>query len=220
VTSDALPHEEITVASNTIINGGIRVSNAINVNVTHNTIENGSISIDAGAGRPIHVQIDANRIVSNNTVAIGFYGARDSSATNNVIQMRPPENNESQTGIAAAIWGTSLIENNTISDSTGYGLTFANWGLGGGNSITICGNTFEGFGKVGIWDQGKHVETVVLLNNVFYSEEQAALWAILVENNANIWSIKHNACRVKGLTGTAAINATKSILSSNYAYSK
>lgn len=184
-------HEHITVKNNTIVNGLIRVSNAIDVQVIDNRVQYGEINVDAGQGRPIDVKIIGNQIVSTGKAAIGFYGAANSSAENNIIKMEPPSPNATQSGIVAAIWGTGLTINNTILNSANYGIDFGGWGLGGGNSITIRSNTIQNFGNFGIYDDNLHQETVYVEYNTFMSNN-APSSAIFAENPANHWIITGN----------------------------
>jgi hypothetical protein len=184
-------HEHIIVKNNTIVNGLIRVSNAIDVQVIDNRVQYGEINVDAGQGRPIDVKIIGNQIVSTGKAAIGFYGAANSSAENNIIKMEPPSPNATQSGIVAAIWGTGLTINNTILNSANYGIDFGGWALGGGNSITIRSNTIQNFGNFGIYDDNLHQETVYVEYNMFMSNN-APSSAIFAENPANHWIITGN----------------------------
>lgn len=184
-------HEHIIMKNNTIVNGLIRVSNAIDVQVIGNRIYYGEINVDAGQGRPIDVKIIGNQIVSTGRTAIGFYGAANSSAENNIIRMEPPSPNATQSGIIAAIWGTGLIINNTILNSANYGIDFGGWGLGGGNNIAIRSNTIQNYGTFGIYDDNLHIETVYVEYNTFISNK-ANSTAIVAENPANHWIVTGN----------------------------
>lgn len=123
-------NENVTVANNTILNGSTRTTNSINVQFINNTIQNGDMDIDDAQGPAINISITGNRIVSQGQCGIEFRGATNSSAENNIITMESPSTNLTQSGICAAIWGTGLISNNTISDSANYGIDFQGWGLG------------------------------------------------------------------------------------------
>jgi parallel beta-helix repeat protein len=186
----SLSEKHIVVRNNTIKNGPIRVTNAIDVQVINNRIQYGEINVDGGQGTPVDVKIIGNQIVSTGRAAIAFYGAANSSAENNIIRMEPPSPNVTQSGIIAAIWGTGRIINNTILNSANYGIDFGGWALGSGNNITIMNNTIQDFGNFGIYDDNKHQETVYVENNTFIYNAKAT--AIFVEDPANHWIITGN----------------------------
>ncbi len=217
------PEKNVVASNNTIINGSVRVSNAIDIQVIDNRIQHGEISVDAGQGTPINVKIIGNQIVSTadsfrGKAGIGFYGAANSSAENNIITMEPPSTNVNQSGIIAAIWGIGIIMNNTILNSTNYGIDFGGWVLGGGSNITIVKNKIQGFGDFGIYDNAKNQGPLSIKDNIIFSDETSARWGIFTEHTTNSWLIEYNALKVKELLGDQAINASKSILIDNYAY--
>jgi hypothetical protein len=180
----------LTVRGNTIMNGPIRVSNALDVQIVGNSIYYGAIDVDSGQGTPVNVNIIGNLIVSAGRTAIQFCGAANSSAENNIIRMETPSSSVAQSGIIAAIWGTSRIINNTILNSANYGIDFGGWALGSGNSITIRSNTIQDFGNFGIYDDNRHTETVYVEYNTFIYNAIAT--AIFVEDPANHWIIDGN----------------------------
>ncbi len=210
-----LPHENIVVRNNTLRNGGIRVTNSVNVQIINNTIEYGEIGVDAGQGYPSNVTIDGNHITSKSKAGIGFYGALNSSALNNVIVMEPPTSNVTQSGLIAAIWGTGIIENNTIFNPACYGISFGGWGLGGDSNITIRTNTLQGFDDVGIYDDAKH-QQVHIKGNLIISDGPSAKWSIFTECTANQWLIECNTLRVGESVGDQTINAPNSVLTDNH----
>ena len=185
-----LSAQHIVIRNNDITNGTIRVTNSLDVQIVGNSIHYGEINVDGGQGTPVDVKIIGNLIVSTGNAAIGFYGAANSSAENNIIKMEPPSPNVTQSGIIAAIWGTGRIINNTILNSANYGIDFGGWALGSGNNITIRSNTIQDFGNFGIYDDDQHQETVYVENNTFIYNANAT--AIFVEDPANHWIIDGN----------------------------
>lgn len=185
-------HMHITITNNKITNGCMRVTNAKDVQITGNIIQYGEINVDAGQGTPSEVRIVGNQIVSKGSAAIGFYGASDSSAENNIIRMEQPSSNTKQSGITAAIWGTGLIAGNTIQNSANYGIDFGGWGLGGSSDITIRGNTIQDYGNFGVYDNNKVISTVRVEGNTITSSKATATYTIFTENPANHWVINGN----------------------------
>jgi hypothetical protein len=182
--------QEIEVINNSIINGSIRITNALNVKVTSNTILNGAINVDGGQGSPINIDIKQNQVTSSGKVGIGFYGAVNASAEQNTIIMTTPGSNITQSGIVAAIWGNGLITENTIIGSANYGIDFAGWGLGSGNNIIIQNNQIQEFGTYGIYDNNKYISTVTIQHNTFITQNGAS--TIFTENTSNRWIMMEN----------------------------
>ncbi len=182
-------HRNTIVRNNTIINGPIRVSNAIDIEVANNSIRNGEIDVDAGQGRPINIMVIGNHIISKDAAGIGFYGAENSSAENNIIEMTLPAINVTQTGIVAAIWGTGQIINNTILNSANYGINFDGWRLGKESNITIQKNTIQNYGNYGIYDDNEAQLSVSLQGNVITSQKSTAQFPILTMCPENQWTI-------------------------------
>lgn len=210
-------HEHITVKNNTIVNGPIRVTNAIDVQVIDNRIQYGVIDVDAGQGRPINVKIIGNQIVSTGNAAIAFYGAANSSAENNIIKMETPSPGVIQSGIIAAIWTSGLIEGNTISGGD-YSIDFGGWKLGWECNITIRNNKLFDFKQYGIYDDGLNQNYVNVAENEIYSMQPTALWGVLTGNPGSTWTIENNALKVNQRVGDQAINAPTSTLTGNYEY--
>ncbi len=183
--------KNVTVRNNIVVNGTMRVSNAADIQIIGNIIFNGKISIDGGQGTPANVKIIGNTIVSSYSVGIGFYGASNAIAKDNVITMTTPAAGVTQSGIAAAIWGTGVIQNNTILAAADYGIDFGNWALGNGNNITITGNLIQDYGKYGIYDDNKHTEPVYVKGNTFSSSLPNTL-AVYIANSGNDWVIENN----------------------------
>jgi hypothetical protein len=152
------------------------VSNAIDIQVAGNQIQYGQINVDAGQGNS----------------GIGFYGATNSSAENNIITLEAPSTNATQTGITAAIWGTALIANNTILNPANYGIDFGDWGLDGGNNITITKNTIQNYGNFGIYDNNNYIDQVNIEQNTISSNKATATYAIFIQNPANKWTLNGN----------------------------
>jgi hypothetical protein len=194
-SKDYPPHERIVARNNTLKNASVRISQAINIQFANNTIENGWVCIDAGQGRPINVTVEGNKVTSPYEAGIAFEGARDSVARNNKVEMLTPAEGVVQSGITAAIWGTGIIENNTIVNAANYGISFANWGLGEGSNITIRGNTILGFQDIGIYDDGKHQGGIILIeDNVIKdgSEPFVSRYGIRTGYEENKWIIRKN----------------------------
>ncbi len=192
VSSQEAAHEGVLLKNNTIVNGLVRISNAIDVQVIDNIIQYGQIDVDAGAGRPINIRVIGNQIVSAGRAAIGFYGALDCSAENNIIRMESPSLGVNQSGIIAAIWENGQIINNTIIDSANYGIDFGGWGLGGGNTMIIRSNTVQNYGEFGVYDNNKYVDPVYVEYNTFISSDADPNDAIFMENPGNQWILTGN----------------------------
>jgi hypothetical protein len=212
-----LSAEHIIVRNNTIKNGSIRVSNAIDVQIVGNSIYYGVIDVDSGEGTPIDVKIIGNLIVSTGNAAIAFYGAANSSAENNIIKMEPPSPGVTQSGIIAAIWTSGLIEGNTISGGD-YSIDFGGWKLGWECNITIRNNKLFDFKQYGIYDDGLNQNYVNVAENEIYSMQPTALWGVLTGNPGSTWTIENNALKVNQRVGNQAINAPTSTLTGNYEY--
>jgi len=148
---------------------------------------------DSGAGTPILVSIIGNNITSENTAAIGFYGALNSSASNNFITMEPPPGGVNQSGIIAAIWGIGQIVNNTIINSANYGIDFGGWALAAPGHITyIMDNTIQNYGTFGVYDNNEHQAVVYVENNLFISNLSAASAISAEHPGNNEWIINGN----------------------------
>jgi len=194
-TSGQPPLTNATARNNILVNAGIRVTNAINIKVLNNIIVYGSISVDAGQGRPYNVTIEGNQITCNEQVAIAFKGSRNCVARNNWIQMLPPAPGVNQSGMYAAIYGTGIIENNTILDAANYGISFGGWGLYSGCNLTIRGNMILNFGDIGIWDDGKgQGGTVVIEQNIIKDTREpfVSRYGIRTDYEKNKWTIRYN----------------------------
>lgn len=187
------PHERITAQRNVLKNAIIRVSHAQHINIVKNIIEDGFITVDCGQGRPIDIAVDGNNIRSSHSVGIGFYGAQDCRAINNEVTMIPSIE-PVQSGISAAIWGTGLIEGNTIANALNYGIDFAGWELGSGSSITIRGNTILDFGDIGIYDDASNQGPVLIEDNKIWDRSKpfVSRYGIRTDYEANVWTIRNN----------------------------
>lgn len=177
--------KNIIVKNNTIVNGTVRVTNALDVQIINNSIQYGEINVDGGQGTPANVMVHGNQVVSRGRAGIAFLGAANSSAENNIIIMEAPTPEVKQSGIIAAIWGTGLINNNTIVNAANYGINFGGWALGNGNNITISNNIIQSFGEFGVYDDNRHTQPVYVLNNTFAGNSVAS--AIVPQNSANRW---------------------------------
>ena len=211
------PHQAVKVRHNRIKYGGMRISNAVDTEIIDNSIEYGSISIDAGAGRPVNTLLEDNRILSSRKVGLGCYGAEKVTARRNRIIMTTPEAGVVQSGLVAAVWGTGLFEENEINGGD-YGIDFGGWALSGGSDITFTGNKIFDFRNVGIYDNAKNQGPIKILENQIWTEKTTARWGILTDYEANPWIITHNALKVRNLLGNDAIHAPGSTLTDNYAY--
>jgi parallel beta-helix repeat protein len=189
------PHERITAQRNVLKNAHIRVAGAQHIKLLGNTIEEGFIGVDTGgAGRPMNITVEGNKVNTSYKVGIGFYGAQDCQALNNEVYMTSPAEGVVQSGIAAGIWGTGLIENNTIVGSANYGINFAGWGMGGGSRITIRENTILDFGDVGIYDDAVNDGPVIVENNLIWDRREpfVSRFGIRTDYEANRWTIRYN----------------------------
>lgn len=187
------PHQRISVQRNTLENAYIRVACSQDINVTDNIIDNGYISVDSGQGRSIDITVRGNRISTSNEVGIGFYGVQDSSAINNQITMLPPSGTI-QVGVSAGIWGTGVIENNSVVGSANYGIDFASWGTGRASSITIRNNTLLDFGDIWVYDDAVRDGPVLVENNTIWDRHTPFIssYGIRTDNTANAWTIRYN----------------------------
>jgi parallel beta-helix repeat protein len=183
-----LIHQNVVIRNNTIKDGSLRVTNAINVQIIANDI-GGKVSIDAGQGAPKNISITSNHIVSNLEFGIGFLGAYNCSAENNIIEMQSTTVNKTQVGIIAAIWGTGTITNNTITNAGGYGINFGGYRLGASSTITIQQNTITNYGVYGIYDDNQLQAYVTLSANVISSEKPTAQTEIVTQCAENHWTI-------------------------------
>jgi hypothetical protein len=188
------PHERIRIENNILNNSYIRICYAHDVNVTNNTLTNGYISVDNGQGRPVDVLVLGNTITTSTNVGIGFYGAENCSALKNQVYMTSPAGNNTQAGIAVGVWGTALIEDNTIIGSANYGIDFAGWGTGGSSRIVLRKNTILDFGDIGIYDDNVSDGPVVVENNTIWDRFSPFVseYGIRTDNIANAWTIRYN----------------------------
>jgi len=184
-----LIHQNVVIKNNTIKDGSLRVTNAVNVRIIANEI-GGKVSIDAGQGAPRNISITDNHIVSNLEFGIGFLGAYDSSAQDNIIEMQPTTLNVTQVGIMAAIWRTGTITNNTILNAADYGVNFGGYRLGGSSTITIQQNTITNYGTYGVYDDNQLQAYVTLSANTIGSEKATAQAAIFTQDPNNSWTIQ------------------------------
>jgi len=210
------PHERIRVYRNKFTNGSMRFTNCIDCEVYNNTIDHGSIDVDAGQATPKRISVHDNTISSDGQYGIGFFGAQDSQAQRNTIRMLPPVGAVVQSGIIAAIWTSGLIEENTITGGD-YSIDFGGWALGSGQNITIRRNKLFDFRIAGIYDDNMHTEPVYVIENQIYSMQPSATYGILVEAG-NVWTITGNALKVNQRVGDQAISSLYSILTGNYEY--
>jgi hypothetical protein len=190
----APPHDRIIVAHNYLNKTHIRISYAQNITVSGNTVENGFIAVDAGQTKPTNVTVESNKIITSKNVGIGFYGARDCRAMNNSIYFTGPSTGKAQAGISAGIWGTGLIEGNTVTNSSNYGINFAGWGTGGQSRITIRNNTLLDFRDIGIYDDNVSDGPVVVENNTIWDRRTplVARYGIRTDYAYNAWTIRYN----------------------------
>jgi len=188
------PHERINIEGNELINSHMRICYAHQVNVTDNILTNGYISVDNGQGRPINVFVSRNIITTSTKVGIGFYGAENSSAIGNEINLTKPAGAIIQVGISAGIWGTGVVEGNTIVGSANYGIDFGGWGTGGESRIVLRNNTILDFGNIGIYDDNVSDGPVLVENNTIWDRSSpfASYYGIRTDNVANAWIIRYN----------------------------
>jgi hypothetical protein len=207
------PHERITVQGNTLKDSRMRVSYSNHVKILRNTVIDGYIAIDAGQQKPTDIVVEGNWVNTTYKVAIGFYGAQDSRAVNNVIYLRGPSGSV-QCGISAGIWGTGLIEGNTIVGSANYGIDFASWGIGNGHQITIRNNTLIDFNSIGIYDNNQNQGPTVVENNIIWDRRQpfVSTYGIRTATTSNAWTIRYNRVYAGK---TAYISAPNSNLQGN-----
>jgi hypothetical protein len=192
--SEVSPHERITIQGNTLINAHIRVAHSQHVRVSDNIIQGAYISIDNGQGRPTDIVVENNQVNTSYRVAIGFYGAQDSRAVNNSVYFTGSSGGV-QCGISAGIWGSGLIEGNTIVGSANYGIDFASWGIGNGHQITIRNNTLMDFNSIGIYDNNQNQGPVIVENNIIWDRRQpfVSTYGIRTAYTSNVWTIRYNS---------------------------
>lgn len=187
------PHERITAQRNILKNATVRVSSAQHIEILNNTVTNGWIDVDNGAGSVSDILVQGNKIVTSDKVGIGFYGAQNSSVRNNTIIMTFTSG--TQSGIHAAIRGTALIEGNTIMGAKDYGISFAGWALWGTTNLTIRENWIQDFGNIGIWDDNsKQGGPVLIENNTIWDSHTpfVSRYGIRTDYEANGWTIRYN----------------------------
>jgi hypothetical protein len=184
----SLIHQNVVIENNTIKDGSLRITNAVNVQIIANEI-GGKVSIDAGQGAPRNVSVTGNHIVSNLEFGIGFIGAYDCSAENHIIEMQPTTVNKTQVGIMTAIWGTGVIANNTVINAADYGVNFGGYRLGGSSTITIQQNTITNYGTYGIYDDNQLQAYVTLSANTIGSEKTTAQATVFMQCPDNHWII-------------------------------
>lgn len=208
------PNDRILLKANYIKNAHIRISNSQNVTIISNTLENGFVNVDAGQVKPTNITVKGNTITTSTKVAIGFYGSRDCSAINNKIYFVGSVAGKSQAGISAGIWGTGLIEGNTVVNSSNYGIDFASWGTGGQSRITIRNNTLVDFKDIGVYDNAKSCGPVVVENNTIWDTRSpfVSRYGIRTDYVYNVWTIRYNRVYAGSI---AAISAPKSTLYGN-----
>lgn len=205
-------HERILIKGNTLKNTHIRVSNAMHVLIEGNTFEGNSyVDADGGQVRPVNVTVKGNRFTSSSKAAIWFLGVQEGKAIGNMIQMTPTT--VTQSGILAAIYGTGLIEGNTIIGGN-YGISFADWWMGSDAQLTIRENTILDFATVGIWDDGKGQGPVLVENNVIWDRRApfVSKYGIRTDYIKNRWTIRYNQVYAGS---TAFISAPYSTLVGN-----
>lgn len=192
--SGSPPHERITAQNNTLKNACFRVSYSQNVQILANTLDNGYIDVDNGAGPVINVTIEGNNVTSSYGFGIGFCGAQDCQALDNEIYLTTTASGLVQSGIAAAIWGTGLIQGNIIVNASNYGIDFAGWGLGGDSNITIRNNTIFDFGDIGIFDDNLNQGPYLIENNTILDRREpfVSRYGIRTDYEANVWTIRYN----------------------------
>jgi len=208
------PHDRIVIKGNYLKNTHIRISNAQNITVSGNTLENSFIEADAGQVKPTNVTVESNIITTSTKVGIGFYGSKDCRAINNKIYFVAPAIGKTQVGIAAGIWGTGLIEGNTVTNSSNYGIDFASWGTGGESRITIRNNTLIDSRSIGIYDDAVSDGPVVVENNTIWDRRSpfVSKYGIRTDYAYNAWTIRYNRVYAGSI---AAISAPKSKLYGN-----
>jgi hypothetical protein len=201
------PHEAITASTNVIVDGSIRISCAKDVLICQNSIANGHIEADNGAGDTTNITVEANLVVANSgSAAIIFLGAVDSMGNDNEVH-------GGTVGISAAIWGTGILENNTIYDATDYGIDFASWGLGGGTNMTISNNTIQNFGTIGIYDDSQPVSAIIENNTILNINSQVyPTYGIRTDYSNNTWIIRYNHVSAGSI---AQISAPSSLVYGN-----
>lgn len=213
------PHDNIVTRYNEIVNGHVRVTNAINCPLYKNKIEGGHIIVDAGQATPINIRVEENEIITDLAAAIRFLGARECNAINNKVRMLPPSATvDKQRGMVLAIRGPSIIEKNEIVGARDYAMDFGGWYMGGDLDMTILNNKLVNFGDLGIYDSGLLQGNLRVLQNTIFSESPTARWGILTDEVTNKWLIENNTLTVNELIGDEAISAPGSTLTGNHEY--
>jgi len=213
------PHNNIVTRYNKIVNGHVRVTNAVNCPLFKNKIDGGHIIVDAGQATPINIRVEENEIITDLAAAIRFAGARECDAILNKITMLPPSAAvDKQRGMVLAIRGPSTIERNEIVGARDYAMDFGGWRMGGDLDMTILNNKLVNFGDIGIYDNGLPQSNLRILKNTIFSESPTARLGILTEEETNNWLIENNALKVGPLGGDDAIYAPGSRLAGNYEY--
>ncbi|TFH14007.1 right-handed parallel beta-helix repeat-containing protein [Candidatus Bathyarchaeota archaeon] len=211
----APPHMNITASGNTLVNSHVRISNAIDVYFVGNTLRNGKsfIDVDSGAGRPINILIQGNKVDSARPCGIGLFGAENCVVIENEINMLSPSSSGTQSGISAAVWGDLLIEDNIIRNAADYGIDFGNWAIGNNHPV-IRGNTITNFGVAGIFDNTKKQGPALIEHNTIQDttkpyKSDYGIWTAYEDNK---WTIKENVITAGSI---AAIKAPSSTLTNN-----
>ena len=214
------PHTDIMCRRNHLINAHIRVSHAEDVLIEAHLLEPGTgyksyIGIDNGAGRVVNARIIGNDITSRRIHGIEYLGGRDGEIRGNTIRFSAPYSG--QTGIRAAIRGTSVIEGNKIYNPAVDGINFANWGLAGDiTQMDILNNLIIGFGRHGVYDDAKSQARVSVIGNRMYSE--AADYAVYTGYTSNRWTIRENQLTTGAREGDEAVYAPQSTVELNQPY--
>jgi hypothetical protein len=220
ITSYTGPHQDIVARNNRLVNGHVRVSGATDVLLEFNSLEPGTgyksyIGIDNGADQNTRIKVNDNTLECVRLYGIRFVTGRDSEIRRNKITFTAPYNG--QTGITAALNGTSFIEGNTVDSPSVDGINFGNWGLGGDIlSLTIRDNRITNFGRYGVYDSAKSQARVEVLENQMYGP--SADWAVFTGYSTNSWMVQNNGFTVGALDGDQAVNAPGSTVSGNTPY--
>lgn len=221
ITSYYGPHQDIVARYNRLVNGHVRVSGATDVWLEHNDLKPGTgyksyIGIDNGADRNTRIHVLDNVLECIRLYGIRFVTGIDSEIRRNTIRFVSAY--PGQTGITAALVGTSFIEDNLIDSPLEDGINFGGWRLGGDIlSLLIQRNRIINFGRYGIYDSAKSQARVEILQNQLYG--QNAVWGVYTEHTLNNWTIRNNGITVGGMIGNQAVNAPGSTVEGNTAYS-
>ncbi|MEM5794634.1 MAG: pectinesterase family protein [Candidatus Aenigmatarchaeota archaeon] len=205
ITSDCdfKPHEEIYVVGNKLKNASVRISCALNITLIKNFIKYGSISVDAGAGRPINIAIENNSIESSKR-GIVLGGALNVTVRDNIIHFFA-SSDSSQTGISSGVWQSSILQNNIILNPQNYCIDFNNWQVGGSGNTLIENNTLINCGDVGIYDNNVSVGKVVIKGNKIIDFKNLSRHSILTEKESNVWIITNNWIYNKSIFAPSSI---------------